>query len=958
MPEQAGGSADLGVALSAIDRMLAAENPSELLQAVSWTIRQLLPDVQVLAVSEQQADDSALGQAVSSAWAQGTVVNTGAAVGVAGSDGDHTRIAIAVSPPVEDARLPLVAHIAARLLAALPHRSAAHAHELAGSVADQIAALDRAARQQGKCVVLGVVDVCVDTTLSASQVVAERDRLRHRLRKTLRSEDRVYDWGERLLVAQVLPVPHSALLIRRITGAVRSTHADGDGQWRVVDAWVAGRGTGTAPAMDRIHRAERGLARLARLREAGRMIQSGAPPEQAFAGVAEPGTAVVVVNERRLIVGLNQAAMSFFPEAANYQSTIESGSRDPIDTDQLTFHNPDGSVLVDDKLPGLLAMKTGLSGQDRLVGVRFRNYPLHWILLSAVSANDDSGRTTGYVAAMTPADDEDPRVQERLRDAIDLIDDPVVWLLPSLDPNGEIDDFVIQYANSAALAALGRAEDSVIGRRESELHPAGDRLGLVLNYAEVIRTRRSTHRTIVLPDGPVLDSYEISVEPFAGGVLVVAHSLASNSAGEQAASRDSLTGLASRQGLLSRLVELQRGRHDAVTLVMCDIDDFTGVNDSLGRLRSDRYLVEVGRVLSEFASSEAIVARVGSDEFAVLTTAPRTPAEAREFAEELRRRMQAGVTVGERRLTAAASVGVAWTPANAATTDLLTSADMAMYKSKAAGGDCVTVSRGRVMGEGSVEIESQLRHALDNQEFFLQYQPIVDLATGRLRSVEALIRWRHPSGESPSPAKFIPVAERRHLMVDIGLMVLDQVVDQMAAWQQALGRPVRVSMNVSTAQLVRPGLATAIARRTTGSGIDPRYLQLEITESQLLNADEVTLANLGACRDVGCDLAIDDFGTGHAGFDYLRRIPAQILKIDKTFIDGLQVDSTDSAIVSGVVAVGHGLNLLVVAEGVETQEQADALRGLHCDAAQGWLWARAMEPDEVLPFLQSGLVTP
>jgi Amt family ammonium transporter len=392
---------------------------------------------------------------------------------------------------------------------------------------------------------------------------------------------------------------------------------------------------------------------------------------------------------------------------------------------------------------------------------------------------------------------------------------------------------------------------------------------------------------------------------------------------------------------------------------MCDIDDFTGVNDSLGRLRSDRYLVEVGRSLSQLAGPHDVVARVGSDEFAFLTTGAATDGAAQQLAERVRRTLQEGVMVGERRLTAAASIGVAWAPPGGRPSDLLNIADLALHRSKAAGGDTVTMGCDRVSsGSGPVEMESQLRTAVEQGQFVVHYQPIVELSDGRIRAVEALVRWQHPTRGLIYPGDFIPAAERRHLIADIGLVVLEQVCRQSRQWYDVLGEPVRISINVSTAQLVRPGLASAIAHRAAKAGIEPKCLQLEITESQLLSADESTLSHLWACRDVGCELAIDDFGTGHAGFDYLRRIPAHVLKIDKTFIDGLGVDSADRAIVAGVIAVGHGMGLKVVAEGVEKADQATTLRAAGCDAAQGWLWARALPSDEVLPLLRAGRVTP
>jgi EAL domain-containing protein (putative c-di-GMP-specific phosphodiesterase class I) len=207
------------------------------------------------------------------------------------------------------------------------------------------------------------------------------------------------------------------------------------------------------------------------------------------------------------------------------------------------------------------------------------------------------------------------------------------------------------------------------------------------------------------------------------------------------------------------------------------------------------------------------------------------------------------------------------------------------------------------------------------------------------------------------PGEFIGVAERRHLITAIGEWVVEQACAQMAQWRQVLGFAPRVALNTSIGQLVRPGLARTLLAAAAEHGLHPSALQLEITESQLLHADSDTLDNLLACRDVGCELAIDDFGTGHAGFDYLRKIPAAVLKVDKTFIDGLGADPTDAAIASSILALGHGLGMTVVAEGVEAQVQADALRGMGCDAAQGWLWHPALPPDDLLALLRGADMT-
>lgn len=955
MEERGAQSSTGDFTLSVIDRLSTARTPRELTDLVVAAIRATFPGAEALVVVDPAASDgSVLGTLASRAWESGASVYAEGALAVVGGDGRRARMAVAVSPALEDRRFTTIVHIAGRLLPAVlasqnSHTSGETAHQ---SVLEQIHDLDRRTRLDGHCLAVGLVDIGVDPSLSHDDAGGERTRLRHRLRRILRPQDRVWELGDRLLVAQVLPEPHSALLIERVSQAISAVHTEAGASRRLVDAWVTARGGGQDSVGDLLNRAEQGLERMARLREAGERVLRGEPTEQAFAQITELSI-IVVVDSRRVIRGANATAAAFFPEVP---PTMIDG--DAIDTDDLTFHQPDGSVLVDDDLPGHIAMKTGWSGQDRLLGVRYLDHELHWVLITAVGVADDAGRMIGYVAALTPVEVEDSVMEQRLRDAIDLVNHPLVVMAPMRDVEGAIVDFRVQHVNSAALSALHVPESDVVGAREAELNPSEQRLGLVLDYAGVIATRQAARKVVAIPDGRLMGSFEVTAEPYGEGVLVMARSLASSSRGDMAKMWDGLTGLSSRLGLLSRLDELQRSGRDPVTLIMCDIDDFTGVNDSLGRLRSDRYLVEVGRSLSQVAGPHDVVARVGSDEFAFLTTGAATDGAAQHLAERIRRTLREGVMVGERRLTAAASVGVAWAPAGGRPSDLLNIADLALYRSKAAGGDTVTMGRDRVSGSGPVEMESQLRAAVEQGQFVVHYQPIVELSDGRIRGVEALVRWQHPTRGLIYPGDFIPAAERRHLIADIGLVVLEQVCRQSRQWYDLLGEPVRISINVSTAQLVRPGLATAIADQAADAGIEPQWLQLEITESQLLSADESTLSHLWACRDVGCELAIDDFGTGHAGFDYLRRIPAHVLKIDKTFVDGLGLDPADKAIVAGVIAVGHGMGLTVVAEGVEKGEQAQTLLAAGCDAAQGWLWARALPTDEVLPLLRAGRVTP
>lgn len=948
-------SGDGSVALAVLDRLSACRTEADFLRTLRGLLGGLAPGAHIAVVLDPEApDQDAIERMASQAWHAGMTIRGQGGIAVVGTDGRLPQLALAARPTTDEAGLSVLAHVAGRLLAGLrARRRESLGHDPSPQpVLHHVRELDRQPRTEGRFPVVGVVDPSVDPSLSGDEVSLELSRLRLRVRRILRPEDRLWKLGDRLVVAQVLPQPDNGLLVDRLATAVGAVHAAAGVSRRLVDAWVTARGAGADPTADLIARADRGLDRMRRLRAAGMRILAGEDPETAFGALSDASSAIVVVDSQRMLRAVSAATMSLFPEFSG------SDLGDAVDTDDLIFYRPDGSVLADEEVPGAAAMASGLSVQDRLVGVSYANNKMHWALITAVAMSDNSGRMLGYVADVVPVDVPGHAVRaERMRDAADLVRSPMAILTPERDEVGEVVDFRVQQVNCAGLTALQISEEDAVGALESQLHPSADRFGQVLDYATVVETGQAVRQVLAIPEGGLMGAFEVTAEPCGDGVIVVAHSLASGTRREEMARLwDSLTGLASRQGLLVRIEDLQRqGPTTPVTLVMCDIDDFTGVNDSLGRLRSDRYLVEVGRALAQLAGPHDLVARVGSDEFAFLTSSAVTPAAAEEFAETVRRTLKAGVRVGDRHLTAAASVGVGWTAASSRLSQLLAVADMAMYRSKASGGDCVTLGRDRKSGLGVVELEAQLRAAHEQQEFVLHYQPIIDLHDHGVRGVEALIRWQHPTRGLVMPVDFIEAAERRHLMGDIGIWVIEEVCAQISRWRDELGYAPKVSINVSTGQLARPGLATAIARRAADAGIPPSALQLEITESQLLNVDRATLAHLAACRDVGPTLAIDDFGTGHAGFDYLRRIPAQILKVDKTFIEGLGVDTTDTAIVTGVIAVGHGLGLTLVAEGVERQEQADLLVRLGCDAAQGWLWAPAVPADDVLPMLRWGV---
>lgn len=936
-----------GQVLTLVDRLTAPGSEAGMCDALREALSDLLPGCTCAVATQVNARGSDRLLALAHrALIDGVAVHEDDAVAVTGGERGYPALAVAVEPvppPEIIGRIAQWAGLAARLLPgmrALDAASRAVPRQSTGpdaSVERQLEAVYAEAAASDLHVVLGLVDQSVCPLLSQRHLPRQRRRLVRRLQRMLRAQDHVWEHGDRVLVAQVLPAADTSLLVERINQAIRATHAEEGAARRLVDIWVTGAG---------LTDAEAALARLGRMREAGQRCLAGEPDP--FSGLDGPQLAVMIDNHRS-ILGINK-------QAAQLLTEHREGSL-PESAD-FTFFRPDGSALRVEELPGRFALRTGVSTQDEVLGLSYRGGRVSWGLVTTAAIDDGRGSLAGYVMSISSLT-EPGQSRRRLRDAMDLCGDPMVLLEPVLEAD-RISDFRILHANSRALTMLRVREEDLVGVRETELYPFDSRLGQVLQYARVIETGQTSQQVVTMPAGPLAGTYQIRAMPAQGNVLVVAHGLAdTRHALDSAQAWDGLTGLNNRHGLLEQLRHFAEDGGQGVTLVLLDIDDFTGVNDLLGRVRSDRFLIEVGRILSQLAGPHDLVARIGNDEFAVLTTALGSRGEADEFGELIRRRLKGGVSVGEHHFTAASSVGVAWSGEGSRVGELLAVADAAMAESKSAGGDTVTVGHRerRTPAMQAVAMESELREAISQQQFVLHYQPLIDLASGRIRGAEALIRWQHPQRGLVAPNEFIAIAERRHLITRIGEWVIEEAFGQMARWRSSLGFMPTLALNTSIGQLVRPGLARTILTRAAEEGIDPASIQLEITESQLLNADDATRENLQACRDAGCELAIDDFGTGHAGFDYLRHIPARVLKVDKTFIDGLARDTTDGAIVASVIALGHGLGMHVVAEGVETEEQALVLRTLNCDAGQGWLWHRAMPADELEALLRAPDVT-
>jgi diguanylate cyclase (GGDEF)-like protein len=412
------------------------------------------------------------------------------------------------------------------------------------------------------------------------------------------------------------------------------------------------------------------------------------------------------------------------------------------------------------------------------------------------------------------------------------------------------------------------------------------------------------------------------------------------------AGHDQLTALPNRWTLAERLRELlDRGPDGVAAVLLIDLDRLKIVNDSLGHEAGDRLLVEAALRLRSAVRDAGTVARIGGDEFVIVLEGLQSEYEATMVAEAILRAMRPPVLIHERQHVITASIGIVYIEGQTEPAEVLRDADTAMYEAKSQGRDRFTVFDEllRVRAVSRFDVEEDLRRALLAGEFVVHYQPQVSLETGRISSAEALVRWEHPEHGTIFPGAFIGIAEETGLVKDLGQLVLAQACEAAVEFQRRArnGEPIGVSVNVSSRQLDDLVLVEAVQRALEGNGLPPSSLTLELTESAIVADDPKVVLSLGRLRDLGVHLAIDDFGTGYSSLAYLSRIPAHELKIDQSFIK--EMDSPEGrAVVAGICGLARGVGLTVVAEGVETDEQAGWLHRLGCDTIQGFVVAKAV----------------
>jgi diguanylate cyclase (GGDEF)-like protein len=427
------------------------------------------------------------------------------------------------------------------------------------------------------------------------------------------------------------------------------------------------------------------------------------------------------------------------------------------------------------------------------------------------------------------------------------------------------------------------------------------------------------------------------------------------------AHHDVLTGLPNRvllQDRLNQAIELARRQSRRFAVLFMDLDRFKHINDFLGHAAGDQLLQSVAQRLSDCVRHSDTVSRQGGDEFVVLLSNIMHAEDAALIAKNMLIALSAPHHIDHHDMHVSASIGIGIYPDDGQDAEtLLKSADSAMYHAKEGGRDNFKFFEHKMNAQAvrRQSIESSLQRALEREEFFLYYQPKINLQSNMIVGVEALIRWQHPEWGLVPPSQFVPIAEDCGLILPIGRWVLREACRQACAWREAGLPPITVAVNTSTLEFSAPDFLENLRTTLEETNLEPRYLELELTESVLMRDAEFTNSVLHALTDLGIKLVIDDFGIGYSSLSYLRQFPIDTLKIDQSFVRRMTSNADDAAIVTAVIGLGRSLKLRLIAEGVETPEQHAFLLAQHCDEGQGYYYGRPETSETFATLLQTGV---
>ena len=530
-------------------------------------------------------------------------------------------------------------------------------------------------------------------------------------------------------------------------------------------------------------------------------------------------------------------------------------------------------------------------------------------------------------------------------------------------------DGTIEYVNAAFETSTGYGREEVIGQKPSMLKSGQQddayyaQLWTALTSGEVFRGTFINRRK----DGSLFHE-EKTISPLRDVEGAITHYLA---AGRDLTERlhaqeqlhhltyySPLTGLPNRALFMDRLNQLLargRWRNRVIALLFINLDRFKVVNDTLGHDIGDHALKIMPKRLNACIREGDTVSHLGGDQFAIILQDMDSPDDVPLIAQNILDAIAAPAKLGSEAFVLTASIGIAVYPHDGESAhNLMKCADAALYQAKELGGNSFQFFTADIHQNAleSLSLASSLHGALERGEFQLHYQPQYSAAARQIVGMEALLRWVHPEQGMLPPGKFIPILEETGMIVAVGEWVLRSACAQMKLWQTSGFAPVRMAVNLSARQLNSTGLVATVARVLEDTGLDPKYLELEITETMLMHDIELTIATLEALAKMGVAIAIDDYGTGYSSLAYLKRLRVDVLKIDQSFVRGIGVDLDDEAIVASTISMAHRLGLTVIAEGVETETQLEFLRLNACNQVQGYLFSRPIPAGDIQAFLQ------
>lgn len=528
---------------------------------------------------------------------------------------------------------------------------------------------------------------------------------------------------------------------------------------------------------------------------------------------------------------------------------------------------------------------------------------------------------------------------------------------------------IIQYVNPGFEEVTGYRRDEVLGRKTNVLRSGKHDQAFYRNMWETLLDGRAFRDVLLnkkkddslyFEDKTILPlrNEQGRITHFISTGKDISELMRNQAQLDYLAFHDPLTKLPNRSLFRDRLEQAINRAHRQdrlIALLFLDLDRFKTINDSLGHALGDRLLKEVANRLGGCAREIDTVARLGGDEFTIILEDLEHPDQAVMIAQKVLDVLVEPFQVDEREFHVTASIGIALYPLDEREAEaLIKAADTAMYHAKEAGRNSYQFYSAAMTARVTqrLAVETQLRRALEREEFVVHYQPIVDLAGGHILGAEALLRWQHASRGLVSVHEFVPIMEDTGLILSIGEWVLRQACQRQRTWEQDGSSPY-VAINVSTRQLMKPDIVGNIVRILHETGLPPDRLCLEITESVLLGDTQAAGETLKGLKDIGVTIAMDDFGTGFSSLSYLRRFPVDIVKIDREFIRNISTNAPDEALVETIIYMAHRLGLKVVAEGVETEEQLALLRRYDCDAIQGHVFGAAMAHDQLFTCIHS-----